>query len=112
MNGEIVYFELPGNDAARTQRFWGSLFGWKFNESNAPDYSMIAGSEPMGGMAHTTTSQHPQVFFSVEDIVAAIARVQELGGTAEEPVTIPSGSFATCTDDQGLQFSLFEAARS
>lgn len=49
MSGEIVYFELPGHDAAATQRFWSSLFDWTFNEGNFPGYSMIDGPSPMGG---------------------------------------------------------------
>jgi len=36
--------------------------------------------------------------------------VRELGGTAEDPVTIPSGSYAHCTDDQGVAFSLSQQA--
>lgn len=111
MSGEIVYFELPGHDAAATQRFWSSLFDWTFDEGNFPGYSMIDGSSPMGGTAHGDTSRHPRIFFGVEDITAATSRVRELGGTTQEPVTIPSGTFATCTDDQGVQFSLFAAAR-
>jgi len=112
MSGEIVYFELPGNDAEATQRFWGSLFGWRFTEGNFPGYSMIDGPNPQGGTPHGDPSQHPRVFFSVDDITAATTRVRELGGTAEEPVTIPAGASATCTDDQGVQFSLFAPARS
>lgn len=112
MSGEVVYFEVPGNDVEATQRFWGSLFGWTFNEGNAPGYSMIDGSTPVAGMPHEERSDHPRIFFGVDDIAVAITRVRELGGAAEEPVTIPAGSFASCTDDQGVQFSLFEARRS
>lgn len=112
MSGEIVYFEVPGNDAEATQRFWSTLFNWAFAEGNFPGYSMIHGPSPMGGMPHRDSGQHPRIFFGVDDIAAATARVRELGGTAAEPVTIPAGAFANCTDDQGVEFSLFEAAPS
>ncbi|WP_330231714.1 VOC family protein [Nocardia sp. NBC_00508] len=112
MSGEIVYFELPGNDARATEQFWGSLFDWTFRVGNFPGYSMIHGSNPIGGTPHGDASQHPRIFFSVDDIAAATTRVRELGGSADEPVRIPTGAFANCTDDQGVQFSLFEAARS
>lgn len=112
MSGEVVYFELPGNDAAASQRFWGALFGWTFTEGNAPGYSMIGGSDPLAGMQHGDPSPHPRIYFGVNDMAEAITRVRELGGAVGEPVTIPAGTFVHCTDDQGVQFSLFEAARS
>lgn len=109
MSGEVVYFELPGNDAAAAQRFWDSLFGWTFTASNGAEYSMIDGSSPVAGLAHGDPSPHPRIFFRVDDLGAAVARVGELGGQADEPVTIPAGAFARCTDDQGVTFSLFQA---
>lgn len=45
----------------------------------------------------------------VDDVNVAIERVRELGGTADEPVIIAAGRFANCVDDQGVQFSVFEA---
>ncbi|MEV4062172.1 VOC family protein [Nonomuraea dietziae] len=110
MSGQITYFELPSTDIEATQRFWGSLFGWTFYEGNFPGYSMIQGPEPMGGSPHGDSSRHPRIFFAVDDITAAVARVRELGGTAEDPVSIPSGAYAHCTDDQGVEFSLSQQA--
>ncbi|MFI0409358.1 VOC family protein [Actinomadura sp. 3N508] len=110
MSGDIVFFDLPGKDAAATAKFWESLFGWKFKEGNFPGYSMIHGSTPMGGNPHGDKSKSPRVYFSVDDLTAASERVRELGGTADEPVTIPAGRFANCVDDQGVEFSIFEAA--
>lgn len=110
MNGQVTYFELPSTDIESTQRFWGTLFGWTFVEGNFPGYSMIHGSEPMGGSPHDDSARHPRVFFAVDDIAAAVARVRELGGKAADPVTIPSGSYAHCTDNQGVEFSLSQKA--
>lgn len=106
MAGNITYFEVPSTDIEATQQFWGQLFGWTFYEGNASGYSMISGPTPMGGAPHDEPSRHPRVFFAVDDIHAAVAKVRALGGTAEEPVTIPSGAFAHCVDDQGVEFSL------
>lgn len=106
MNGEVTYFELPSSDIATTQQFWGALFGWKFNEGNFPGYSMIQGPKPLGGTPHDEPSRHPRIFFAVDDLEAAVAQVRELGGTADDPVTIPSGAFAHCKDNQGVEFSL------
>lgn len=110
MNGQVTYFELPSTDIEATQRFWGSLFSWTFYEGNFPGYSMIQGPKPMGGSPHDDSSRYPRIFFAVDDITAAVALVRELGGTAEEPVRIPSGAYAHCTDDQGVKFSLSQKA--
>lgn len=106
MAGNITYFEVPSGDIEATQRFWGSLFGWQFRAGNFPGYSMIDGPTPLGGAPHADASRHPRIFFAVDDIDAAVTRVRELGGTAEEPVRTPSGAFAHCVDDQGVEFSL------
>lgn len=106
MAGNVTYFELPGKDIEATRTFWGSLFGWEFREGNQPGYSMIEGPTPLGGTPHDDASKHPRIFFAVDDIDAAVARVRELGGTADDPVHIPSGAFANCVDDQGVEFSL------
>jgi predicted enzyme related to lactoylglutathione lyase len=109
VNGEIIFFDLPGKDIEKTTRFWESLFGWTFKEGNFPGYSMIEGSSPMGGTPHGDASRFPKVYFSVDDIDAAIDTVRGLGGSAGDPVTIPAGTFVDCTDDQGVVFSLFAA---
>jgi uncharacterized protein len=45
----------------------------------------------------------------VEDIEAAVKRVRELGGTADEPgLAETGGRFASCRDDQGVEFGLHQ----
>jgi len=68
---------------------------------------MIPDSVPAGGL----NGEGVGVYFDVSDIRAGIERGRELGGRAEEPVEIPSGTFARCVDDQGVEFSLWRAAR-
>ena len=53
----------------------------------------------------------PRVFFTVDDLDEAVTTVRDLGGEADEPVTIPSGRFARCRDDQGTAITLWEDAR-
>jgi predicted enzyme related to lactoylglutathione lyase len=52
------------------------------------------------------------MYFSVNDIEAAVLTVRQLGGTAEEPRPEEPGfgRFTACTDDQGVQFGLHQAA--
>jgi len=42
MDGQLVHFELPAQDAGRAQQFWKSLFGWKFQAYDGPvEYHML-----------------------------------------------------------------------
>ncbi|MFI9561004.1 hypothetical protein [Nonomuraea endophytica] len=40
--------------------------------------------------------------WTFDDITAAVARVRELGGTAADPVSIPSGAYAHRSDEFSL----------
>lgn len=106
MAGNVSYFEIPSTNIDATRDFWNALFGWNFREGNFPGYSMIDGPTPLGGSPHDETSQHPRIYFAVPDIDAAVAKVRELGGTADDPVAIPSGAFALCANSQGVKFGL------
>jgi predicted enzyme related to lactoylglutathione lyase len=50
------------------------------------------------------------LYFRVDDITSAGARVKALGGTASDIKEYPSGLNATCTDDQGTKFCLWQPA--
>jgi predicted enzyme related to lactoylglutathione lyase len=47
------------------------------------------------------------VYFEVDDLEAAVARVRELGGEAGEPQSTEVGHYSVCTDDQGVEFGIF-----
>ena len=51
--------------------------------------------------------------FDVDDIKAGVARVNELGGKAGDPMPVPSmGWFSTCTDPHGNEFGLWQTDAS
>jgi predicted enzyme related to lactoylglutathione lyase len=52
-------------------------------------------------------------YFSVDDIGAGAARVNELGGKASDRMPVPGmGWFATCTDPHGNEFGLWQSDAS
>ena len=60
MDGQLVHFELPAEDAGRAKEFWKSLFGWKFREWSGPvEYHMLEGIEP-GGAIYPSEEQAGQ----------------------------------------------------
>ncbi|HEY2789012.1 MAG TPA: hypothetical protein VGI72_06110, partial [Gaiellales bacterium] len=80
MAGEIVHFEIPADDTAKSREFWGSLFGWQFQSFPGPsEYHMTQIGESTGG---AITNMEPgkrgtRAYFSVDDIKAGAARVNE-----------------------------------
>jgi predicted enzyme related to lactoylglutathione lyase len=115
MEGQLVHFELPAEDAGRAKEFWKSLFGWKFREWSGPvEYHMLEGMEPGGAIYPSDEpGTGPIVYFGTSDIDASIARARELGGSAEDKQPIPTiGWFARCRDTEGNAFSLFQSDES
>jgi predicted enzyme related to lactoylglutathione lyase len=107
----INWFELPARDTARAREFYGSLFGWVTNEFDG-DYHLIQGSNPAGAIAPKTDElSQPRIYFATDDIDAAVVQVRELGGAADDVVSIPIGRIAHCQDDQGTRFSLYQPAQ-
>jgi len=101
--GDLYYFTLPTPDLTKAQTFYGAVLGWTFDDPNNGHVGNI--SAPPGS-AHGGASGTTDLYFVVDDIHAAVTRVREMGGTAEEPVFYDSGAAATCIDDQGMRFFL------
>ena len=108
MSGSVSYLEIGAADAAASQRFFGGLFGWPFHPTQVPgegwfqDAAMrigLHGADPVPGIL---------VFFQVADMALSVARVVELGGTAEAPGPAEEGfgTFCLCADPQGVPFGL------
>jgi predicted enzyme related to lactoylglutathione lyase len=107
--GDLCYFVMPAADAGRAQSFYGGLLGWRFSPGNVPGGSNIEGVSPPGGMFEGGEGG-PELYFMVDDLEAAIARVRELGGEADEPEPTHGGRFSRCQDDQGARFGIWAPA--
>jgi uncharacterized protein len=116
MNGEVSFFELGVGDLGRARSFYGSLFGWEFvDEGNG---ATIETPNIPGGIHPGDAGASPYLFFRVDDLDAAEARVRELGGAVDGPVggedpdvAARFGRFVLCKDDQGSSFGLHEPPR-
>jgi len=113
MPGTIVHFELPSADADRAAAFWSGLFGWSIGGSVMEefDYRMFQAAENQGGavMPSEKAGSGLIVYFDTNDIDGSIARVRELGGSADDKQPVPSmGWFASCRDTEGNSFSLWQ----
>jgi predicted enzyme related to lactoylglutathione lyase len=50
------------------------------------------------------------LYYRVDDLETATARVRALGGEVLEVTDYPSGGNAKCRDDQGVEFELWKPA--
>ena len=115
MAGELAFVEFGVEDVERGRVFYESLFGWKFE--NGPSDQGFAVSLPNvgGGMHGSDRGAAPYTFFRVDDIDAAAAKVEELGGSVDD-IDVEGddesrarfGRFRLCKDDQGSTFGLHQ----
>lgn len=86
MANAVVHFEVIGKEPDALKRFYTELFDWKLNDVGGPtDYSTVdTGGEGAigGGIGGVPEGYEGHVTFyvTVDDVEAALARAEELGG--------------------------------
>ena len=107
MSQPVVHFEIVGKDPTRLRKYFGELFGWRFEvpspvakEVSAPDsygfLNLITSDEGVGipgGVGGGTSYESHAVFYvGVRNVEAALQRAEELGGTrVMGPARSPNG---------------------
>ena len=126
MSGKVVHFEIPADDTDRARTFYTEAFGWNLFPVPDMDYTMV-GTTPSdesgrptepgainGGMFKRSEDfpSMPVITVDVEDIDAALAKVEELGGSTVAP-KIPVGDMgfsAYFKDTEGNVMGLWQNA--
>ena len=110
MAGKLVHFEVPAKDSSRALDFYKDLFGWQFQSMEGPvEYHMTQLAEDMGGAVTPGDPGAIRVYFDVDDINDGVARVKELGGSADDAQPVPGmGWFATAEDPEGNPIGLWQ----
>ena len=114
MAGRVVHYEVPSGDVGRAAGFYGGLFGYEVGPSAMEgfEYRMFQTGENDGGaiMASESPGSGLVVYMDTDDIDASVAKVRELGGTADDKQPVPThGWFAACKDTEGNSFSLWQS---
>ncbi len=99
--------EFPADDPDRARRFWAGLLGTAL-EPRDPEHGRGWQAEHGGvtvgvherGTGPGDRSSLP--YFPVEDLAAAVDRVQELGGE----IVHPGERWVICRDSEGTPFAL------
>ena len=115
MTGELAFLEFGTRDVDRARLFYEGMFGWNFDEGPTSDGYVITLPNVRAGIHGGDQGASPYVFFRVDDIDAAVARVEELGGTVDgidvegdDESIATFGRFRLCKDDQGSPFGLHQ----
>ncbi len=112
--------ELMTRDVASAREFYSNVFGWQYITHEMPhgDYTVIEGgvNGGLGGMLQMPAEvpeavpNHWGVYFTVDDLDASVAKVQELGGQVAMPaMELPGvGRVSTLLDSWGASFILMQ----
>jgi uncharacterized protein len=124
MNGRVVHFEVPFDDADRARAFYKDVFNWQIQSIPEMSYNLVSTgpsgdqgpTEPGyigGGMlqrqAPVTT---PVITMEVDDIDATVVAIEKHGG-ASVGSKMPVGDMgfaAYFTDSEGNLMGLWETA--
>jgi predicted enzyme related to lactoylglutathione lyase len=119
VHGVPTWFESFTTDVGKAVAFYSALFGWTASKPGyaGVDYTTFAlpGDIPVGGMLKITPEMGPMpphwgVYFTVDDVHAAIAKGLELGASVTYPVmeidTV--GKFGGLVSPQGVMFSVIQ----
>ncbi len=113
-----VHFEIHGDDPVAATRFYAAVFDWKVEQWGEQPYWLFSTGEGPGidGAAAPTEDHGQRVVLTVEveDLAAALDRVREAGGRADqEPSPIPGvGLHAYARDPNGVVVGLLQPERA
>ncbi len=102
-HGEIAYVTMATPDDERAKAFYGGVLGWTFSQGGVESGWQVDGAM-IGVKGREDNDAWP--CFRVDDLAAALRRVREHGGRAEQPSSRSYGELADCVDDQGHRFHL------
>ncbi len=113
MPNPVVHFEILGRDGKKTQQFYSSLFGWAIDASNPMEYGLVAAQDGsgIGGGVAGTDKPTVSIYVAVDDLSAALAKAESLGGKiVSPPMDVPGGpTIAQFADPDGNVIGLMRA---
>jgi predicted enzyme related to lactoylglutathione lyase len=120
MANPVVHFEIIGKDGEKTKQFFSDLFGWSINSDNPMNYGLVdpgLNGENRGiaggfGGAMQGQEGHVTVYVEVDDVEAALAKAESLGGKRQfGPETIMGGlTLGLFTEPEGKTIGVLHGA--
>lgn len=120
--GTPNWFELHTRDYAASVEFYEEVFGWGTHAaSDSDDFryttlgegeSQLAGIMDASAFLPDGVPAHWSIYFGVEDADAALAKIEELGGSVILPAeTTPYGRLAQAADPLGAMFKIVDPSQ-
>jgi predicted enzyme related to lactoylglutathione lyase len=116
--GSWSWNELNTRDLERSKSFYSEVFGWDpvTQGEGANSYTewkldgeSVAGMMEMPPMVPADVPPHWLVYFAVDDADAAVAKIQELGGSVfVPPMDVQPGRLSVVADPQGAAFAVIK----
>ena len=122
-HGIIYWNELMTTDVDKARAFFADVIGWNYEDMPMQDggiYTVAkAGDIPAGGMMNLSATDAPKgtpphwmAYFAVDDVDAAVAKVESSGGQVLKPVfEVPGiGRIAMIADPTGAVLGIMTPA--
>jgi predicted enzyme related to lactoylglutathione lyase len=106
MAHQVVHAEIRSTDPDATRAFFAGLFGWSYSDGAYPGYTFVdTGVEDALPTAISPLQGDDDAviwFVGVQDVRAALAKAEELGGSVVQPAQeVPGVTFGVLADPQG-----------
>ena len=127
MSDKVVHFEIPADDLDRARAFYQDAFGWTINAIPELGYTIVEttpidnetnmptepGAINGGMMQREAPITGPVITIGVDDVDAALRRVEELGGKTVLPKqsVAEMGFAAYFSDPEGNVVGLWESVQ-
>lgn len=123
MSGQVVHFEVPADDLDRARNFYHEAFDWSLQPIPDQDYTMVSttpsdeqglpknpGAINGGMFLREALVATPVITIQVDDIQAALAKVEEHGGQTVKPSesVMGMGFAAYFKDSEGNLMGLWQ----
>ncbi len=105
----IDYIEFPANDIGAAKKFYGGVFGWKF-EDYGPEYAAFRDGRLSGGffLTDTAAAASPLVVIYATDLEALQEKIEAAGGRiVKATYSFPGGRRFHFSDPSGNQLAVW-----
>ena len=106
--GDVANVTMVARDTRRARSFYEDVLQVPFSPGHPGTWRTGETRPPIGILPSEGAAPELQLTYRVDDIAAAVERVQAAGGDAGQPERKPYGLLAECVDDQGATFRLWQ----
>ena len=109
---KIEHFEVPADDVARAKSFYGTVFGFEFEDWDESTTMIKAAEGGIGGDIHKRSEvPHPTFVVTVDDIEVTLEAIVANGGSQVGAIQQmgDSARYVYVTDSEGNMIGLYDS---